>query len=145
MALRVTPVAPVGSLLKGERERRTKTKMRQVRERDDTHLEAIRQLPCLACSVDPCGEAAHLRLGDHEAGKANPGIGRKPDDKFSLPLCHACHMEQHRGNELEFWRSRGIVDPLKIAATLYRLSPHLEPMRAAVWACHAVNALERER
>jgi hypothetical protein len=141
---RITPLAPVGSLLKADRprERRAKPATRPARERNEGHLEAIRQLPCLSCQADPCGEAAHVRMTDRAAGKVNPGLGAKPDDRFALPLCHTCHMEQHRGSEIAFWRARGI-DPLRVAATLHKLSPNTEAMRAAVFACIAVNAMEQ--
>lgn len=144
MPLRCTPVAAPGSLLKGPKPVKTKP-VRVKRERDEGHLEAVRQCPCLACLTDPAGEAAHLRFGDLERGKQSPGIGRKPADKHVLPLCHTCHMDQHANGELSWWRSHGIDDPLRVAAALYELSPNVEALRAAVFACHAVNALERER
>jgi hypothetical protein len=34
--------------------------------------------------------------------------GRKPSDKYTLPLCKACHAEQHRVGELSFYASLGI-------------------------------------
>ncbi len=63
MALRIRPVAPFGSLLKGASppKRRKADLGRAPRERDERHLDAIRDLPCLACGLEGQTEAAHLR------------------------------------------------------------------------------------
>jgi hypothetical protein len=48
------------------------------------------------------------------------GIGRKPDDKWALPLNHWCHMSQHQyGDEVAWWRERGISDPFALAIEHY--------------------------
>jgi hypothetical protein len=71
--------------------------------RDKKHLNFIRSLPCLICGVFG-SEAAHLRKG------TDGGIGLKPSDKFTTPLCHNCHAEQHRVGELRFWQD---IDKVK--------------------------------
>ncbi len=102
---------------------------RQPREKKPGHLIAIRQLPCLSCRTDPCGEAAHLRIST--AGKPNAGIGAKPDDRWTNPLCHTCHMTQHSEGERSFWK-RLNIDPFKMAQDLFRLSPDVDAMRAHI-------------
>lgn len=66
---------------------------------DAKRLAFIRTLPCVVCFAPPPSEAAHLRLG--LAG----GIGMKPRDLWTVPLCHQCHARSHRGaGEVAFWR-----------------------------------------
>lgn len=132
MAFRCRPVSAPGALFKQPQPvRRKKLDMgRKPRERDEAHLEAIRQCPCVVCGIDPAGEAAHVRIT--RQGKPIAGIGNKPDDQWVTPLCHADHMEQHSVGELSFWHDVGI-DPLKLAAKLHEVSPNVEVMRSI---CH---------
>ena len=52
----------------------------------------------------------------------NAGVGAKPDDKYTLPMCGRHHREQHvAGDEREFWKNLGI-DPIKITLVLYAVS-----------------------
>lgn len=76
------------------------------------HLKNIRTYSCLLCGDDTTVEAAHIRFGI-------TGMGRKPDDALTIPLCHKCHMEQHRHGEAKFWRERGI-NPKEVAFDLFR-------------------------
>jgi len=124
MASRVSPIAKPGSLLKAMRE--AKRPKRPKREMSPPHLALVRRLPCLSCDADPAGEAAHLRLG------ARGGTGLKPDDRWTVPLCHRCHMEQHDAGELVFWL-RLRLDPIRIAIRLHAASPNIEAMRAIVF------------
>lgn len=39
--------------------------------------------------------------------------------------------------------ARHMIDPLKVAAALYRLSPVIEAMRAAVYAARAISGVEK--
>ncbi|MCA1458040.1 hypothetical protein I6F35_33445 [Bradyrhizobium sp. BRP22] len=148
MAQRIANVAPIGSLLKGGR-RETKTKPvkpKHGRARDNAHLEAIRQLPCVnpQCRRDPAGVAAHVRFACAEIGKPNPGMQAKPDDAWTLPLCQSCHQDapdaQHKGNEIAFYARIGI-DPLKTCIALYDASPNVEHMRAIIFTCHTFASL----
>jgi hypothetical protein len=73
-------------------------------------------------------------------------MGSKSADQWTLPLCHACHMRSHEIGEAAFYRDLGLdplVDPLVLAAALYRVSPNAEVMRAMVFAAHAIAAKER--
>src|SRR6185437_6951841 len=110
--------APYGALLKGPRPEKLKPVNKpgkQPRELAPAHLAAIRKCPCMACRTDASNmEAAHIRMSDRSRGKPLTGLAMKPDDKWTLPLCHKHHMEQHNGNEELFWINLGI-DPLALA------------------------------
>ena len=87
--------------------------------RSSAHLAFIRLLPCVLCLNPISTEAAHLRMSDGRVGKKNSGIGQKPPDYFTLPLCSACHRAQHTmGNEGVFWNEHGI-DPVLISLALF--------------------------
>lgn len=136
MSLRL---APIGSLLKQPKPAR-KPKLdlgREPRIRDEAHLEAIRRCSCLGCGMDPCGEAAHVRMSSAAHGKRN-ALGAKPHDKWSLPLCHDCHMRQHGQGEEAFWAELGL-NPLLLAARLFSLSPNVEAMRAAAFVIRFIG------
>lgn len=85
------------------------------------HLDFIRSLPCIVCGDNTSTEAAHVRYTDRSVAKVNPGMGQKPPDYFTVPMCHVHHEQQHRMNEAYFWSVRGI-DPVKKALALYAYS-----------------------
>lgn len=91
------------------------------RRHDNDHLAFIRFLPCLACGDNTATEAAHVRMSDARIGKVNPGVGQKPHDCFTVPLCGRCHREQHTANEFKWWQARSI-DPILISLALYSVS-----------------------
>lgn len=55
---------------------------------------------------------------------------KKPSDKYTVPLCDHHHDEQHRIGETTFWKTYKI-DPLKVAARLWALSPYGKKKEAA--------------
>lgn len=65
--------------------------------RSNPHLAFIRTLPCCMCGYGE-SQAAHLRIG------TGGGMGMKPGDNFTVPLCFTCHARQHREGERTFWR-----------------------------------------
>lgn len=81
--------------------------------RSASHLKFIRSLPCCKCGSDRDAQAAHVRIG------GDGGMGLKPSDGRVVPLCHPCHVEQHRVGERTFWGSR---DPLQLASMLAAVS-----------------------
>ena len=83
------------------------------------HLVFVRQLPCVACGKAAPSEAAHVRIG------TDGGVGRKPGDRYAVPLCAACHAKQHRVGELNFWSGLR-VDPVNVALRLWTVSADLE-------------------
>ncbi len=137
MSFNISPRAAYGSLLKSERPAKHKPH-RPARDKDDKHLAAVRQCMCLSCGKDPAGVAAHVRMS--APGKPITGIGIKPDDKYTLPLCPTCHTDspeaQHEVGEVHFYRKLGI-DALVVCARLYAVSPDVEAMRAVIQAARA--------
>jgi hypothetical protein len=84
-------------------------------KRKYAHRQFIRDLPCLVCGKAAPSECAHVRQ------RTDGGMGMKPDDRYTLPLCHAHHSEQHVTGETTFWGRVGI-DPLDYAYRLYAVS-----------------------
>jgi hypothetical protein len=99
------------------------TKKPQLWLRDKSHLGFVSTLPCLACGRrGPC-ETAHVRLGTDGAA------GRKPSDRYTVPLCAVCHDIQHAFGEATFWaavQNRGVTDPWKICERLWAISGDTE-------------------
>jgi hypothetical protein len=60
-------------------------------------------------------------MSDPRAAKVNPGLGQKPDDVWTLPMCGKHHRLQHSMGERKFWEDTG-ADPIFIAMALYRIS-----------------------
>jgi hypothetical protein len=94
---------------------------RHPRRFDPDHLAFVRTLPCVICGDDTTVEAAHVRMMDPTVAKPMTGIGIKPDDMFTLPLCGKHHREQHAMREATFWEQHGI-DPVKRALAIYAVS-----------------------
>jgi hypothetical protein len=88
-------------------------------------LVFIRSLPCIVCGNDISTEAAHIRFSDASLAKPSTGIGIKPADYWTLPLCGGCHRKQHQGNERAFWNNVGI-DACLYALRLFSVSGNYE-------------------
>lgn len=85
-------------------------------KRSAQHLAFVRALGiCLACGRQGHMEAMHVRAG------TDGGIGMKPGDRYTVPGCHECHVQQHQIGELSFWSALGI-DPLNISLRLWTVS-----------------------
>ena len=79
------------------------------------HLRFVASQPCLICGRSP-SHAHHVRYAQSR------GLSLKVSDEFTVPLCSIHHHEIHTtGKEREWWQS-GNIDPLKVAATLWRQS-----------------------
>src|ERR1700678_1726046 len=92
-----------------------------MRQKNKSHCDFIRSLPCLICQDNTATECAHIRMADPRIAKPITGIGIRPDDRFTTPLCHRHHHQQHLLNEKEWWDDCGI-DPVLIALALYSVS-----------------------
>ena len=140
---RLVPPAPPGALFK------RLTGIARVREvesgKDEAYLAAIRQLPCLKCGGEP-SEAAHVRMQSGTYNKRS-GMGMKPDDRYALPLCTACHRldrdAQHQLGERCFWFNLGI-NPLFVAQGLYAKRGDLVAMRAVIFNAIATRDLQEQ-
>lgn len=108
--------------------------IKRPREKNEKHLDFIRSLPCVICGNEIETQAAHLRAGNGDFGKRGTGIGEKPSDKWTLPLCGIHHDEQHNGREIMFWRSHNI-DPWTLACKLWMVSGDYE----AGWQILSLN------
>ncbi len=60
------------------------------------------------------------------AGHRSVGKGEKPDDRWTLPLCSACHGVQHTSNEMDFWRDNGIAQPHYLSLAIQGAYPDQE-------------------
>lgn len=107
------------------------------------HLDFIRQLPCLACGAPPPSEPMHVRMSRANLKKYNT-MNRKPDDKYTIPGCHRCHIgDQHsKEGEPAFWERLGI-DPLDLALRLWSVTGDPEAGRRAIFRAHQAIALHR--
>jgi hypothetical protein len=89
-----------------------------VRQTDPAYLDMIRTLPCVICGRGAPNHAAHVRYGSEEHGKPLTGMGIRPDDKWTLPLCHKHHITgQHLSGERLWWAEQSI-DPIRLCVTL---------------------------
>jgi hypothetical protein len=60
------------------------------------------------------------------------GVGRKPGDRYTVPLCSACHAKQHRVGKLTFWWTLRI-DPLNVALRRWTVSADVEAGECTVF------------
>ena len=129
---RITPPARPGALLK--RSLPAPRSFKAEPAEDPSYLAMVRELPCLYCGVEPCGEAAHVRLASAAHGKSS-GLSKKPEDRWTLPLCRDDHQNarhaQHRRSEAAFWEGLGI-NPLIVCQALYAQRGDLVAMRYVV-------------
>ena len=87
-------------------------RQRQPRVKDPKRLAAVQLMPCCICGATDV-EAAHIRMGSIEHGKRQTGMGERPDDRWTVPLCVAHHREQHTMSERAFWGRYGL-DPFEL-------------------------------
>lgn len=92
--------------------------------RCEAHLRWIRKHLCLikGCREHGPIQAHHVRLGAHA------GMGQKPGDDRTVPICTFHHTELHMGGEDTFQKVND-VDLPAIAAGLAAKSPALRKMR----------------
>ena len=88
--------------------------------RDKAHLARIRAMRCICCDAPPPSEAAHLRIG-HVVG-----MGQKPPDDLTVPLCHEHHMKEHSMGPLLFWKTRLATDEVLMAKAMHALARSLK-------------------
>jgi len=114
-------------------------KQRDPRQHDRKHLDFIRSLPCCVCLNSVETEAAHVRMSDAMSAKINPGVGAKPHDRWTVPLCSQHHREQHAdGDERAFWHWH-CINPLWLALVLHSVTGNHYAARRAIEA-HHINA-----
>jgi Protein of unknown function (DUF968). len=109
--------------------------MKHPRVHNEKHLQFIRQLPCVVCEDNTSTEAAHIRFSDARAAKINPGVGAKPHDRWTVPLCGKHHRKQHEMNEQGFWDA-AMIDPIFVALALWSVSGDHEAGEEIIRAQH---------
>jgi hypothetical protein len=137
--------SPPGALLKRTGAADLPQQPRQPRAQEDKdYLALVRQLPCLKCGLDPCGLAAHLRMNSGAFNKRQ-AMARKPSDKWTTPLCAACHTDdrdaQHKIGEAAFWMALGI-NPFLVCEQLYAQAGDLVAMRAVIFVAIAQRGMK---
>lgn len=66
--------------------------------RSKKHLDWIRNMPCAVCCAPPPSDPHHI------TNTGQGGMGTKPGDDFTIPLCRVCHTELH--NNPTSWMHR---------------------------------------
>lgn len=99
-------------------------------QRSAEHRRFIQQMNCANCGERRPSEAAHIRKGSDGA------LGRKPSDRFLVPLCTHCHAQQHAKGEDSFWSGR---DPQTLAAKLWALSRKHEGADLLMFGAYALR------
>ena len=104
------------------------------RKRDKQHLRFVASQPCLICGRAP-SDAHHLRFAQPRA------MGRKSSDEFVVPLCRTHHRQNHQTGREESWWASVSIDPLEIAAKLWRISHGsvADSDCASLWLIEAVD------
>jgi hypothetical protein len=64
--------------------------------RSKHYLNFVRQMPCVVCETSCEIHTHHVRLGGHS------GMGMKPSDFRTIPLCRTHHAECHQHGEATF-------------------------------------------
>lgn len=71
---------------------------------------------CVPGCTDMPIDCAHVRRA------ANAGTGFKPSDAFTVSLCHAHHMESHRGEQT--FEKKYRINLMGLAREFFDKSPH---------------------
>lgn len=89
-------------------QRKPKAAKRASRWKSQAHRDWVRGFACAFCGSKTNTEVAHVRIG------SGAGMGQKPDDWRSVPLCagpnsdingeRGCHDRQHIIGERTFWQ-----------------------------------------
>ena len=104
------PVEPAPSADGIDKSRLTHPEPRRFR--DKAHVKFVAKHPCLICGRS-LSDAHHLRFAQHRA------LGRKVSDEFIVPLCRGHHREVHRSGDEASWWSKGGIDAIGAARTLW--------------------------
>ena len=68
-----------------------------------------------------------MRMGKLKLAKPLTGMGTKPDDAWTTPLCNEHHRMQHGGSEATFWANHKI-DPFLLALALWQATGDMQRM-----------------
>lgn len=94
--------------------------LKHERVKSRKHRKFIASLPCV-CGKEGRTQAAHIRKNN------GGGMGLKPEDKFTVPLCcsgigwDGCHDKEREIGEEAFWERYGGAEwATKLAKELYK-------------------------
>lgn len=104
----------------------------------ETHLAAIRKLPCCipTCNVVGC-DVHHLKM----TGTQDRGMALRAPDRFGVPMCRDHHEQVERigsKNEASWFEKRGI-DSIDLAGALWAASSDAAAMTKIVLAHKGVS------
>jgi hypothetical protein len=85
------------------------------RHRSKDHLRYVGHQPCLICGRAP-SHAHHVRYAQPK------GLALKVSDEFTVPLCAIHHSENHATGDERRWWEQHKIDPLAVAASLWKHS-----------------------
>ncbi len=98
---------------------------RASRWRSQAHRDYIRGFACAVCGSSTNREVAHVRIN------SGAGIGQKPDDWRTVPLCAGpnsnvdqqlgCHDRQHIIGERTFWQQYEAAQGQGVERLIYEL------------------------
>lgn len=74
-------------------------------------------------------------MADARAAKNEAGLGQKPHDRWTVPLCGAHHRMQHEMGESKFW-DFAVMDPIFLALALWSVSGDYEAGEKIIQAQH---------
>ena len=81
--------------------------------RNKKYLQWVASHPCLVCGRTPCAP--------HHESITGRGIGLKPPDTETVPLCVGCHQARHDLGRLTFWDRKLAYRDFDVAAQMIRL------------------------
>jgi hypothetical protein len=84
-----------------------------VRLRDKKHRKFVTRQPCLVCGRLP-SDSHHLTFTQPRA------LGHRASDEFTVPVCRIHHRELHRSGDEAAWWQKLNIDPIPVAARLWR-------------------------
>ena len=70
---------------------------RTERVRDRAYLDSFQGAACWNCGGTGTTVGAHIRWGQEG------GVGLKPSDDLTVPLCFSCHASQEKSPGSEWW------------------------------------------
>ena len=109
--------------------------MKKKTPRDPVYLDFIRAQDCCTCGRPAPSQAAHVRI------RGGGGMGLKPSDYRTVPLCAACHGRQHGLGEKTFWERQGCLPETLIAACLVT---YVRDKKGAIAALEELAALQAQ-
>ena len=117
----------------------TTLRQRMPRVENEPHRRFVASLPCLICGARDV-QAAHIRYSDSSVGKPSTGMGQKPDDKYSVPLCVSDHADQHAYGSERYWWKEKYIDPIKVSLALFAVSGDVVQGELIVSSCREQRA-----